>query len=287
MDSTKNTNGNFELAGCVILYHPDKEVVRNISSLSMLDKVYVIDNTEGKINENGEAIRRFSNVHFYHDFDNQGIGKRLNQVCNLAIGDGFIFLLTMDQDSHFEPEVLSKYFSCIKDNISDKAIAMFGVSIIKEFENPDFCSSSLVDFLITSGSIINLSLYQELGKFDERLFIDYVDTEYCLRIKEKKYKCLKFHNILLDHKLGNSIERRSYKNFKFSPRIIHAPSRIFFMVRNYFYLKKKYKSKFPAELRQLGNDLKVRIKNNFLYGDSRIAVLSNVIKGFVAYLRNR
>jgi len=39
-----------------------------------------------------------------------------------------------------------------------------------------------VTMLVTSGSMIELATWQALGGFDEGLFIDYIDTDYCLRV---------------------------------------------------------------------------------------------------------
>mgnify|MGYP001072153084 FL=1 len=40
---------DIKLAGCVILYNPNKDVIRNIESyIRYLDKLYVIDNQNGE-----------------------------------------------------------------------------------------------------------------------------------------------------------------------------------------------------------------------------------------------
>ena len=56
--------------------------------------------------------------------------------------------------------------------------------------------------LITSGSLINTSIFSEIGGYNEKLFIDEVDHEYCYRIKMLGYSVLQLENILLNHTLG-------------------------------------------------------------------------------------
>ena len=42
-----------------------------------------------------------------------------------------------------------------------------------------------VNMVITSGNIINLSLYKNIEGFNEELFVDFVDFDLCYQIKEK------------------------------------------------------------------------------------------------------
>ena len=43
--------------------------------------------------------------------------------------------------------------------------------------------------------------YQELGPFEDQLFIDYVDTEYALRMRAAGYRIVE-SNVVLNHSLG-------------------------------------------------------------------------------------
>jgi len=281
-----NTVNDYRYACCVIIYHPQEDALLNIISLKNFDKVYVFDNTEGNINTHGSQIRSLNNVVFFHDTFNHGIGKRLNFICNLAINDGYTHLLTMDQDSSFDEKVLITYLNCITGHSLNQDVGMYGVNYggaVNDVTNE--CKMSEVGFLITSGSVINLSLFKEIGGFDELFFIDHVDTDYCFKIRSRKYFCIRLDNILLDHKLGETIVRRSLINFKKSQRTVHSPARIFFIVRNYFLIRRRFKNEFPNDIRHLGHELRVHLKNNFLYGKPKFTIIKNTIKGYFAYLK--
>src|SRR3954471_22742180 len=102
-----------KLAGTIILYYPEEKVLENVQSyLEQIEKLYVVDNTENNQTELIKDILQFSKVTFLHDGINKGIASRLNQVCKLAIEDGYEWLLTMDQDSSFEADFLKKYITC-------------------------------------------------------------------------------------------------------------------------------------------------------------------------------
>ena len=76
------------IAGTVILYHPESEVIENINSyLPYIDKLYVADNTENKLSKIAEELNNNDKIQILHDGINEGIAKRLNTAANLAIED--------------------------------------------------------------------------------------------------------------------------------------------------------------------------------------------------------
>ena len=46
------------------------------------------------------------------------------------------------------------------------------------------------DYVITSGSIITIAAYKEIGPFNNEMFIDFIDIEWCLRARKKNLKLL-------------------------------------------------------------------------------------------------
>ncbi|TEB40741.1 glycosyltransferase family 2 protein, partial [Flavobacterium circumlabens] len=58
--------------------------------------------------------------------------------------------------------------------------------------------------VMTSGNIVNLKIHEKIGGFEEKLFIDYVDIEYCLKLKKEGYSIANLPNVLLQHELGDS-----------------------------------------------------------------------------------
>ena len=91
-------------------------------------------------------------------------------------------------------------------------------------------------------------------------------------------------NIFINHSLGSVSYHPSFKTFKATPRTLHAPKRLYYMFRNYFYLNKKYSGNiFLEEKRTRRKDLLIRIKNNLIYGKSRITILKYLIKGWIDY----
>ena len=97
-----------------------------------------------------------------------------------------------------------------------------------------------IDECITSGSLLNIKAWSEIGGFDERMFIDGVDFDICYRLRQRGYKIYCIHSVVLLHELGH-IE---YHRFLFWKVLVknHSVFRKYYIARNIIYVAKKRKS---------------------------------------------
>lgn len=276
-----------KLAGTVILYYPDMALIDRIKTyINILEVLYVIDNTEhNDINIKNEVLK-YQKVKYFHDGENKGIAIRLNEVAERAIKDGHSALLTMDQDSCFDLNMAQQYVKCISTFNSYNNTAMLGVEFLHQSPS-SICTSEKVSELITSGSILNLDLFKSIGKFDEKLFIDYVDHEYCYRAITKGYEIVKFNNIFLQHSVGEAVQKRSFGTLKYTQRSLHSAVRIYYMVRNYYYVKSSYSDSFPAEMKLQQKNILTRIKNKLIYSNERFKLLRLIFRAYKDYKEGR
>lgn len=276
-----------KLAGTVILYHPDMALMDRIKTyINILEMLYIVDNTElNNINIRNEVLK-YQKVKYFHDGENKGIAIRLNEAAETAIKDGYSALLTMDQDSCFDLNMAQQYIDCIASYKSYSNTAMFGVEFLHQ-PQLSTCTSEKVSELITSGSIVNLDLFKNIGKFDEKLFIDYVDHEYCYRAITKGYEIVKFSTIFLQHSVGEAVQKRSFGSLKYTQRSFHSAVRIYYMVRNYLYVKSRYNHSFPAEMKHQQKSILTRIKNKLLYSKERFKLLRLIFRAFKDYKEGR
>ncbi len=224
-----------KLAGVVTLYHPDDEVLGNIESyLSALEVLYVMDNTETPDPRWASWAEQQPHVKYVAFHDNKGISYALNYALKET---DFDYLLTMDQDSRFFPDMILKYKRLVEEfetETSDK-VAMYAVNYDGEAVDTD---SKRVRTAITSGSIVPVKIAIGLGGFDEALFIDEVDLEYCYRAEEKGYHIIEFPGIKMKHSIGN----RTYHHlFSFTYNTFnHSAIRRYYIFRNKIYVAKRY-----------------------------------------------
>jgi rhamnosyltransferase len=195
----------------------------------------------------------------------------------------------MDQDSFFEEEEAKAYFYYFEQlfyGANDVAIVAPQHSAQLSLTGDKGRFSETVR-VITSGSLVNTKICKELGGFDEKLFIDDVDFEYAYRCVTKGYKIIEFNEIRLSHQLG-IVKNAGYLSFiKRSGRILHSPFRIYFMVRNHFYVANKYAHLLPEEFERKRRQLLVTLKNNLLFSGKFFQVLRAAIKGYIHYKQNK
>ncbi|HZZ94227.1 MAG TPA: glycosyltransferase family 2 protein [Usitatibacter sp.] len=91
------------------------------------------------------------------------------------------------------------------------------------------------DFLISSGALLPLAALAQLGAFEDDLFIDNVDLEWCCRARSRGYSLYGVTAAVLEHRLGDG-RRRVPGGAQI---VVHSPDRIYYMTRNRFLLYRR------------------------------------------------
>lgn len=237
-------SSSLDIAGLVVLYNPDQNVIGNIQTyISQLSMLYVIDNSEVCNNKIIETIKVFDNSTYIFNGENLGIAKALNIGAEEAIKDGFKFLFTFDQDSKATPGMIETMISFLEENDYSSIGILSPFQDNKGYKKPPGKKMTKVSNIATSGNLLNLEAYKHVGPFLDKLFIDYVDVEYCLRLNDSGLKVIRLNDAILKHNLGSIIKRR----FLFRKVAVtnHSPLRLYYRTRNRFYVLRKYKYKFP------------------------------------------
>ncbi|HEX8675945.1 MAG TPA: glycosyltransferase [Segetibacter sp.] len=279
-----------KIAGVVILYNPDEAaVIRNIECyIHFLDSLIVFDNS-GCAAEFIKRVKELSNkIIFISNPQNEGIAKPLNKALDL-VAEKYNWLLTMDQDSYFEEKQGEEYFSGFEQ------LFYYSLNIAIVCPNHSLPGESVIADrnykevirAITSGSIINTKICRKLKGFDEKLFIDDVDLEYCYRCVLAGYKIIQFFNIYMKHELGTKKQAGYFNFLKKSNRSLHSPLRIYFIVRNFLYVLSKYQKLLPEEMKERKKGLLVILKNNLFFSGRFFQVLIAIIRGYLHFKLNK
>lgn len=59
-----------------------------------------------------------------------------------------------------------------------------------------------VKIALTSGTLIKLEAWRNIGLFNELLFVDEVDHEFCYRLRSEDYNIVKVNGVFMNHKIG-------------------------------------------------------------------------------------
>lgn len=279
-----------QTAAVVVMYHPEKSFLKNIATyVDKVARLYIIDNSEAPDEDLYKTYRSDPKIVIIADKINYGIAKALNIAAKKAIQEGYEWLLTMDQDSSFNQDVVNNYFHAADVYPDKEAVAIFGLPYDKSFlssRSPDKIYTE-VSSLITSGSLLNLKVFEKLGGFNEELFIDEVDHDYCYKAVLSGYKVIAVKAGLLQHSLGRSIELTNNRSPDPRLKTLHSPLRIYYIVRNGLYVSGKYKNEFPKESAKRRKIIYVTVKNNLLYGNNKPAVAKYALLGLWHHIKKR
>jgi len=273
-----------EVAGVVILYNPKIDYLKNINSYcNKIDKLYIIDNSNilNKEFYNKLLEGLCKNVEYLKQKQNKGIAFGLNLGAKKALSEGYRWILTMDQDSKFENDDLNKMLNYIKNNNTNK------LGILSPFYST---SLNLIDHkqnkyplvTMTSGNLINLDIFKEVGGFEEKLFIDEVDHDYCYKIRKNGYKILQLNNVILNHNLGKNSKQVNFfgKNLLISN---HNHIRKYYIIRNKLYTS----NKFPQYTNSFFKSLLIEFIKVIFYEKNKFKKILYMLKGIKDYKVNK
>lgn len=273
-----------KIAGVVIAYFPDlSKLIRNIDTyIDHIEQLFIVFNSPATNDVVNLLTEKYSTIRVIVNEKNIGIASALNQTALKAINLGYDWLLTMDQDSRFSSD---HYFEAFGKS-EMKNVAIFCPTPDSQFRNTsnNFNETEEVLTVITSGNLLNLSIWEILGGFEEKLFIDEVDNDYCLKAVFGGFKIIRFKNISFIHELGQNKE--VFFLFKKYMIITHSPVRAYYIFRNNFYIFSKYKKTFPEFVRSRKLVLlKVFIKI-LLFSENRIQYCRYVLAGIRDYFKH-
>jgi len=233
------------IAVSVILYHPDESVYDNICSYaSYFGRIFVVNNGGGEQVINKLLSEYGKDKLEIIDFpDNQGIAKPLNVVLGKCAQQGYEYLMTMDQDSKFLDKGIRRY---LKEAQQHSWIDTLGISAFSNIEDGAKESFQHIEVpgAITSGNIISVEHALKIGGFEEKLFIDEVDFEFCYRGQLKGYKSYQISGIEMQHTIGNPVSKKLLW-LKWTPTN-HGRVRKYYVTRNKLWVYKKYHKQLVA-----------------------------------------
>jgi rhamnosyltransferase len=165
---------------------------------------------------------------YYPNYENFGIAKALNIGCQKAFDEGYEWVLTMDQDSFWSnSEELQRYIQFSEklylNNVKNISFSPGMKSLQEMIWKEEDDTFQYEKIIWTSGNILNLKAWLDIGKFNEKLFIDEVDHEICYRLRSKGYNLINIQNCYMNHEIGS-----------------HHGLRMYYIVRNCLYMKEHW-----------------------------------------------
>lgn len=298
---------NKKIAGVFVAFYPEFNFIDKLSKFSShLDLLVVYDNTEydSKISNLREEIDKLGreNITYIGHGENIGIAAALNKGVRECFNFGVTHIFLFDQDSDVQN---TEYFDVMVSELdtnmqADPALVSLCPNILDE-ANPEATYKWLVPYArfpfffsrincftnesiyplvaITSGSLFHIEIFRKIGFFKEEYFIDYVDTEYCLRLINNGYKIKVCKNVTLIHNLGARTKVNIF-GIDFSPTN-HSAIRRYYIARNSIDMWRNFGLSNPAWAMF---DLTASLYNAFrivFFESNRLVKIKYSLDGFI------
>ena len=278
-----------KVAAIIVSYNPDSNLFDSINLLlNQVEKVIIVDN--GSKEKYVKYIKSINEdkIEIILNKENLGIATALNIGVRKALENGYEWILTMDQDSKASPDMVKKMFNVY--NSINREERKDILSIFPNFvderiqsieENSNMNSYEYVDADITSGNLLRKEVFEKVGFFDDSLFIDLVDTDFCMRLNEKGIKMIKIRDAVLYHSLGESKTIKGILgSFNTSN---HSALRRYYMTRNRFYIWEKYKGLNSLTLNRDKKLFKKEFVKIILGEKDKVNKIKMVLRGYKDY----
>jgi rhamnosyltransferase len=266
----------------VVLYHPDEKVQDNILSyLPSLDFLVVVDNSPLVQPALKNFLESSDKIRYFGGGVNRGIATALNIGAEEALKHECRWLLTMDQDSRFGEGALEILLEYSRNQTGAGILSPRHVLEGRPVEKVSSESVTEVSYVMTSGNLVNLEAYRAVGPFLDKLFIDYVDCEYCLRLRKSGYAIRIVQAAMLHHTYGEIVPQR-FLGFNFYPTH-HSPTRKYYITRNRLYVLKN----FPLYIFEDAKPWAIELLKFLLFEHQRPLKLRFMLRGLRDFLTNR
>lgn len=281
----------------IITFNPEDVLIDTVKYLSQQYKrVIIVDNGSGpkglEILKQLTRLYSDKNLNVLFNSENFGISKALNQGFEKARQLGFKWVLTFDQDSKPSSEYLVKGNEVLESYQQPEHVAMITPTLYEQqlqmvipfrARPQDKCSKARL--AITSGAITRVDSFFEVSGYNEDLFIDYVDFDFCFRLRHNGFTILESNELILNHQLGQTQRH----DFLFTNFITthHNEIRRYYITRNRLYMYKKY---YILETDWVIEDSINFLKDVFkilLAEEQKTAKMKNIILGIKDFSTNK
>jgi rhamnosyltransferase len=187
---------------------------------------------------------------------NVGLAKAQNMGIQWALDQGCKYVLILDQDSIPAEGMVDKLVKA-SESLKSQGVKLcavgprygresaptshflrFGQYRYERLVCPPQGEPLLeCSFLISSGTLVAAEVFSVVGFMDETLFIDHIDTEWCMRAVIKGYSFYGVCNAYMGHELGEKVVEVWWGRDRVIP--IHHPFRLYYIFRNSVLLFKR------------------------------------------------
>ncbi|MBR3225046.1 MAG: glycosyltransferase [Atopobiaceae bacterium] len=274
----------------IVTYNPDiSGLEQNLRAiLPQVEKTIVFDNGSSevdKITRSIETIAGSSRACLIAHGRNAGMAKALNRICEEALKCGVSHVLFLDQDTIACDGLVEGLLGNMHEDVG---IASPRIVDRNDVEEESYTGvTEELSRAITAGSLVNLHAWRAVGGYDEGLFVDWVDYEFCDNLRVRSYRIVRVNTVTVLHELGKKEFKGVGWTFSWSRGFYRAPIyrnerslvRRYDLMRGHGYATYKYKK--TSVWREEAWLTVVDILHNLMYEKKRLQFVKAAAQGFI------
>ncbi len=227
--------------GCagVVLHRPDVAVLAR--QIKGLDGVRLLAFANGELEDEVVVALASANLYLESNPANLGLACGLNSLMARASLEGFTDILLLDQDSEPNATTVADLIHHAQGSERDReGVAVIAARLVPPQDgfykpvryafrgSPRTDGLAAVDYAPTSGSLVSLAAYSQIGPFRDDFFIGGIDIEWGFRAWSKGWASYIVPAVTMTHRWGEPVSGDEIGK----PQILrHAP------IRNYYYTR--------------------------------------------------
>lgn len=220
----------------VVAYHPDEGFGQRLAELlSQVSALVVVDNTPTEARRKSIDFPSAAGKQalLTENHENLGVGAALNQGLKQASTWNCDWLLTLDQDSRCEANIVKTLLRIVATCTPRPVIVGSNyhdprndTTKVPEGRATEYLDQKTV---ITSGSLVDVRFAEAIGGFRADYFIDQLDHEFCLRARAHGGRIVIGRKPVMEHSVGET-GGAWLPLLGYLPN--HAPLRKYYVARN-------------------------------------------------------
>lgn len=235
------------ICAVIVTYHPSEALIDVVAAASpQVDEILIVDNSlKNDSQEIFQEVTKNNKVTLVRNYQNLGIASALNRGVHWALAKKYSWILTLDQDSIIDSQMVQIMMDSYNAAPERENIGI--LAPVHYDRNTGYKSKYLrklkgpythKDIVMTSGNLIPAKTFEKVGFYDDDLFIEYVDHDFCLKVKKAGFKTCLVSKAKMAHQLGSIRKHRLLATSFFSHN--YLPVRRYYRARNRLILYRRH-----------------------------------------------
>lgn len=203
----KNSNVLDRIIVIIPVFRVKKTRYNHLVELASKFAYTIIIDDSGEFDENLNEMLKDKSIKYIANKKELGLSKTVNKGIIEAQKLGAEWILLLNEDNEItDNEFLGPYLQYIEENSTLGVAALCPEYNYDRHRREKKNGYKDVKYSDMTGCLLSVAAINSIGLYDERFYIDGLDTEWCLRARKMGYRIIRCNEALLNHHPGETRE---------------------------------------------------------------------------------